>query len=107
MAPNSVLSLTALDLHSVDAGEGAPPTRLRELGGFRGLEVGVWEMESGVATDTESDEIFVVLTGSASVELLDVGASLTLAPGDLVRLEAGTRTRWTVTATLRKLYLAP
>lgn len=107
LTPNSVLPLSALDLDPIDAGVGAPPTRLRELGGFGGLEVGVWEMESGVATDTEADELFVVLTGSGSIELLDAGESLTIAPGDLVRLAAGTRTRWTITSTLRKLYLTP
>jgi uncharacterized cupin superfamily protein len=102
-----VLSLTDLTLEPIDAGEGAPPTRLRELGAFGGLDVGVWEMEAGVATDTEVDELFVVLAGAGTIDLLDEDRSLTIAPGDLVRLAAGTRTRWTVTATVRKLYLAP
>jgi uncharacterized cupin superfamily protein len=107
LEPDSVLSLRTLALDPMDAGAGAPPTRLRELGTFGSVEVGVWEMEPGVATDTEVDELFVVLTGAGTIDLLDAGRSLEIAAGDLVRLAAGTRTRWIVTATLRKLYLAP
>ena len=108
--PDSALSLLQLDLDPLDpldAGEGAPPTGLRELGGFAGLEIGVWEMGEGVAFDTEVDELFVVLAGAGSIAFLDSGEVLTIGPGDLVRLTAGARTRWTVTSTLRKLYLAP
>ena len=32
-----------------------------------GAAVGVWEMTPGVATDVEEDEVFVVLSGSASI----------------------------------------
>ncbi|WP_243696086.1 cupin domain-containing protein [Labedella phragmitis] len=105
--PDSVLSLHTVALDAIDAGAGAPPTWLRELGSFGSVEIGVWEMEPGVATDTEADELFVVLAGAGRIDLLDADRSLEIAPGDLVRLAAGTRTRWTVTATLRKLYLAP
>lgn len=37
----------------------------------------------------------------------DSGEVVDLAPGDVVRLHAGERTRWTVTETLRKIYLTP
>lgn len=70
-------------------------------------EAGVWEMEPGVGTDTEADEVFVVLSGAGTVEFLDPALPpVALRPGTLVRLEAGMQTRWTVTETLRKLYLA-
>jgi uncharacterized cupin superfamily protein len=48
--------------------------------------------------------VFCVLAGRASVEFLDPPAApIELVPGALVRLQAGWRTRWTVTETLRKI----
>lgn len=107
ITPNSARSLTRIELEPIDAGPGAPATSLRELGTLGGVELGVWEMAPGVAEDTEADEVFVVLSGSGVVAFLDSGDELHIGRGDLVRLAAGTRTRWTVTSTLRKLYLAP
>jgi uncharacterized cupin superfamily protein len=69
-----------------------------------GTEVGVWEMTPGVATDVEVDELFVVLSGSATVEGV-AEHPLELAPGSTVRLSAGMRTTWTVHETLRKIYV--
>jgi uncharacterized cupin superfamily protein len=85
--------------------EGHPRTGLATLGRFGGLEVGVWEMTPGVMRDVEADEVFVVLSGAAMVEFADGTAPLTLKPGDVVRLAEGTETVWTVTETLRKVYL--
>ena len=62
-------------------------------------------MEPGVDHDTEADEVFVVLAGRGTVEFED-GEVVTLAPGVAVRLRAGERTTWTVTETLRKVYVA-
>ena len=84
-----------------------PLTAAAELGRFAGLEIGVWEMAPGTTTDVEADEVFVVIAGRARVDFPDTGRSLELASGDVVRLSAGDRTVWTVTATLRKVYLAP
>ncbi|MGB3909112.1 MAG: cupin domain-containing protein [Pseudolysinimonas sp.] len=72
-----------------------------------GREIGVWEMTPGTATDTEVDEVFVVLAGSATVsfESPEVPA-IELAPGAVVRLTAGMRTTWVVRETLRKVYVA-
>ncbi|RUR03441.1 cupin domain-containing protein [Labedella endophytica] len=109
-APDSVLHLPAVDLHPMDAGEGAPLTRWTELGplfGEAAQSFGVWEMEPGVALDTEVDEVFVVISGACTIEFLDSGEEIDVSAGDLVRLAEGSRTRWTVTTTLRKLYLAP
>jgi uncharacterized cupin superfamily protein len=86
--------------------DGAPTTAAGVLGDFGGLEVGVWEMRPGVMRDVEADEVFVVLAGSATVEFADGSAPLRLGPGDVVRLAAGAETVWTVTETLRKVYLA-
>ncbi|PSL36943.1 hypothetical protein CLV49_0545 [Labedella gwakjiensis] len=111
-APNSVLHLADVALDPLDAGDGAPPTRWTELGpvvdgGGDVVSMGVWEMEPGVAFDTEADEVFVVLSGDGSIDFLDTGEGVVIGAGDLVRLAAGSRTRWTVTRTIRKLYLAP
>ena len=109
--PNTSVRATALDLDPQpvapdQAVSGQPRTGFHALTEFGGLEVGVWEMTPGVMTDVESDEVFVVLSGSATVEFADGGEAIQLAAGDVVRLAAGARTVWSVTETLRKVYLA-
>jgi uncharacterized protein len=70
-------------------------------------ELGVWEMTPGEMSDVEADELFVVLSGDATVEFVDPPLpTIELSPGSVVRLEAGMRTLWTVRETLRKVYLA-
>lgn len=89
--------------------EGDPAAAYRALGVFGGgggdAEVGVWEMTVGCARDVESDEIFVVLSGHATLRFAD-GETVDLRPGALVQLRAGERTEWRVHETLRKLYLS-
>ena len=102
-------STLALDHAPVPSGQsvrGGPSTGAATLDHFGGLEVGVWEMTPGVMTDVEADEVFVVLAGAATVEFPDGGDVLRLGVGDVVRLAGGTRTVWTVTETLRKIYLS-
>ncbi|MFT4283579.1 MAG: cupin domain-containing protein [Protaetiibacter sp.] len=85
---------------------GAPATAWTALGETAsGESVGVWEMTPGTMSDTEAEEVFVVIAGRATVELLDESQTLELAPGSVVRLTAGTRTLWTVHETLRKVYI--
>ncbi|WP_236147572.1 cupin domain-containing protein [Mycolicibacterium sp. CH28] len=84
---------------------GEPRTGVARLGEFGGLEVGVWEMTPGVMSDVEAEELFVVLSGAATVEFDDGSPTLTLGPGDVVRLAEGAKTVWTVRETLRKVYL--
>jgi uncharacterized cupin superfamily protein len=72
-----------------------------------GVEVGVWEHVPGTSTDTEVDEVFVVLAGAARINFVEPAlASITIGPGDVVRLAEGMSTVWTVTETLRKVYVA-
>nr|WP_231991965.1 cupin domain-containing protein [Mycobacterium sp. ACS4331] len=111
MQPNTSASTASLELAhepvpDEQAVRGAPTTAVTELGEFNGLEVGVWEMTPGVMTDVEADEVFVVLSGAGTVEFADGTAPLHLGPGDVVRLAAGAQTVWTVTETLRKVYLS-
>lgn len=70
------------------------------------LEVGLWEAGPGDDTDVEVDEVFLVLQGSGSLTFED-GSHIVLAPGVLVRLNAGDRTVWRITDRLRKLYICP
>lgn len=112
MEPNtSVLAASlALDHDPVPAEQsvrGEPTTAVASVGEFGGLEIGVWEMTPGVMTDVEADEVFVVLSGSATIEFADDTATLRVGPGDVVRLAAGAETVWTVAETLRKVYLTP
>ena len=110
LGSNSAARAADLDLdHEAVPGDqrvdGDPRTGAVELTDFHGVEVGVWEMTPGVATDVEVDEVFIVLAGSATIEFGDGSPALHVGPGDVVRLAAGAETTWTVTETLRKVYL--
>lgn len=86
---------------------GAPTTGAHALATLGGVEIGVWEMTPGTAYDIESDEVFVVLSGRATISFDDPALpDLTVGPGSVVRLAEGQRTVWTVTETLRKIYIA-
>ncbi|MEO6942933.1 MAG: cupin domain-containing protein [Terrimesophilobacter sp.] len=85
--------------------EGAPTASATALGEFAGKEVGVWEITPGTVTDVEADELFVVLSGAATVVFVDEDRFEHLRPGSVMRLEAGQRTVWTVTETIRKVYV--
>ncbi|HQA23732.1 MAG TPA: cupin domain-containing protein [Rhodoglobus sp.] len=103
------LDLTALEVltEPVAASRtvaGAPRDGAAELTVFEGCEIGVWEMTPGTATDVEVDEVFVVLAGAATITF-DDGTVVDLKPGSFCHLRAGQRTRWHVTATLRKMYV--
>ena len=67
-------------------------------------EVGVWVHEAGRSTDVETDEVFVVISGRGRV-ILDDGTVLTLAPGSVGVLYAGTRTTWEIDEPLRKVWI--
>lgn len=96
----------SLPLEPVAAGQvvtGAPSTGYVELT----EAIGVWEHTPGTSTDVEADEVFVVLTGAATLSFDDPALpDIDLRPGSVVRLAAGMRTVWTVHETLRKVYLA-
>lgn len=67
------------------------------------VERGIWQHTAGVSRDTESDELFVVLSGRATIEVED-GPTLEVGPGDVGLLHAGDRTTWTVHEDLRKIF---
>jgi uncharacterized cupin superfamily protein len=89
-----------------DVLEGEPATGSVVLGEFDGREYGVWEMTPGAMSDVENDEFFVVVAGAGTVEFIDDEVVLHLVPGSVMTLAAGTRTIWTVTQTLRKVWMS-
>ncbi|WP_291050275.1 cupin domain-containing protein [Herbiconiux sp.] len=114
VAPAAILQATALTVplpHEALADEqvvsGRPTTAAAELGTVGEVEFGLWEITPGVSTDVETDEVFVVLSGRATVEYSDGDGAhtLVLEPGTIGRLGEGLHTTWTVTETLRKVYL--
>lgn len=92
-------------IESTSVLSGRPRAGALSLAAVAGAEVGVWEMTPGTSTDVETDEVFIVLSGSATVAF-DDGDVIELAPGSTVRLHAGDRTVWTVHSTLRKIYIS-
>lgn len=88
--------------------DGTPTAAVAELGRVGGTDVGIWEMTPGVATDVESEELFVVLSGRATVTFAgdNGGERIEIGPGSVVSLAAGEHTTWTVHETLRKVYVA-
>jgi len=92
------------DLPEDQCPDGGLATGLAVLAQTDALEVGVWEHPVGRSTDIETDEVFVVLSGTGRVVLED-GGILVLAPGTVGVLEAGTRTTWEIDEPLRKVWL--
>ncbi len=87
---------------------GAPATRYIEVDVADERTVGVWEHTPGASTDVEADEVFVVLAGAGILRFEEPSLpDVTLRPGVIVRLTEGMRTEWTITETLRKVYVAP
>lgn len=87
--------------------EGSPTTGEAVLSDVNGTEIGVWEMTAGAMSDTEIDEVSVVIAGSATVEFVDSGESLEVGVGDVVHFANGDRTIWRVTDRVRKVYAIP
>lgn len=112
LAAGSAVDAVALPLtHDVvpadEVVSGAPTTASHALVTHGEVEVGVWEMTPGTASDVESDEVFVVLAGHARIEFVEPELpTIEVGAGAVVRLAEGQRTVWTVTETLRKVYIA-
>ncbi|MFJ6415435.1 cupin domain-containing protein [Paeniglutamicibacter sp. NPDC091659] len=93
-----------------DGGD-APTTGAVGFGSLAGVDFGVWEMSTGTMFDVEAEEIFVVTAGRGTVVIgpfAGLPAQIVeLFPGTLMRLSEGMKTVWTVTETLRKVYVTP
>ena len=108
LSASRLLSADVLS-HSLDPDGGSAALRTAAAtlaaGSVGAVEVGLWEAGPGTDTDTETDEVFLVLSGAGTVTFAD-GSALQLRPGVLVCLREGDRTTWEITERLRKLYLA-
>lgn len=73
--------------------------------GVGGRQAGARDLADhpGVVTDVEANELFVVVSGRATVEV-EGGGTLEVGPGSACVLREGDRTTWTVHETLRKAY---
>ncbi len=78
-------------------------TATYRIGTVDGVNVGVWEAAPGLIGGHTADEIFVILEGRAEVTFEDTGESLSIGPGDVVRLHAGQRNTWRTVERLRKV----
>ena len=65
---------------------------------------GVWQADPGVHANIPGQETVVVLSGRATVTDAE-GTSIDVGPGDLVFLDAGAVTTWTVHEQLRKVFV--
>ncbi len=75
------------------------------IGDTATMSTGIWEHSVGVSIDTESDEVFVVLSGRGRICLQD-GSILELGPGTVGRLLDGEQTRWEIDEPLRKVWVS-
>jgi uncharacterized cupin superfamily protein len=101
------LSLTDDPVADDQVRAGAPRTGFVDLDETGERTVGVWEHTPGVSTDIESDEVFVVVAGSGTLEFTDPELPpVELRPGVIVRLTQGMHTMWAIRETLRKVYIA-
>ena len=99
------IGLEELPIAPDDIRAGTPTAGVVTLVDDLAVEIGVWELTEGTVVDTEVDEVFVVVAGAGSVIFSD-GEPVDLRPGVVVRLRAGERTTWTITETLRKVWIA-
>ena len=97
------LTLTPSPLDPAQVVTGDPALAADALLETDTVEIGVWEHTEGTSTDVEADEVFVVVSGSATVEV-EGGATLELAPGVMGVLARGARTTWIVREPLRKVF---
>ncbi len=68
------------------------------------IERGIWQITPGVMDDVEIDELFVIISGRVTIEYHDDGTTFEAGPGSMGVSKGGTRTRWTVHETVRKVY---
>jgi uncharacterized cupin superfamily protein len=92
------------DLPKEKCPQGPVATGVTMLAATEALEVGVWEHPVGTSIDVETDEVFVVVSGSGRVVLED-GRVLDLVPGTVGVLTAGTATTWEIDEPLRKVWV--
>ena len=73
-----------------------------------GVQAGLWKPGAVAGKVLEivlvADETLLVLDGSGQLQV-DDGPTLELRPGDMVSLQKGSRTKWTVDAAFREFWV--
>lgn len=77
-----------------------------EFAPVAGANVGIWEMPPGIAQFDDEEELFVVISGAATLTFVKTGETIEIGPGSIVRLYDGQQTRWNVRETIRKVYVS-
>ena len=103
---SSSASLEHAPVDAAKAVSGAPTTGFLALGSSETLNFGLWEHSAAISTDTEVEEIFVILAGKGRIHLAD-GTVLELAPGTVGTLKKGEETRWEIDEPLKKVWIMP
>jgi uncharacterized cupin superfamily protein len=72
------------------------------------LDAGLWRSEPATHNYSfEADETFVVLEGTAMIELPETGSTVEVTAGDMAYFAAGTRSVWTITEAFTKFVVVP
>jgi uncharacterized cupin superfamily protein len=79
-------------------------TGLVEFPSVFDVKCGLWDHPEGESRYIESDEVLVVLSGRAEIEI-NGNETLNVQSGDVVLFEAGIHTVWRVTEPLRKFWI--
>lgn len=103
-ALGAIVPLSPVD--SARVVSGTPTEGFVEVAQLAEHSVGIWELRGGCVTDTEGDEIFVVVSGSAKITFVAENRIVEVTAGDVVRLTAGTRTQWYTSDHIRKVYFS-
>lgn len=101
--PDAELEVEELDPAQIVSGEPVVTGKVLWEAADGSQVRGIWQITPGVVTDTEADELFVVVSGRATIEV-EGGATLEVGPGSACVLREGDKTTWTVHETLRKAY---
>jgi hypothetical protein len=83
----------------------SPQAGFTQVASIDDMAVGVWDHTVGKSTHTEEDEVFIIVSGTVIVTE-DGEEPIAFGPGDIGILRSGARTTWSVTETLRKVWIA-
>ena len=87
-------------------GDAAPAvTGIHELPEIAGASVGIWGIQPGTYQNTDENELFVVLSGAATITFSPSQDRIEVSAGSIVQLNEGETSLWEVTETLRKVYV--
>lgn len=107
MARSGLLgNVSEVEMEPLPLDEGQSQTALHPfLSNLFGARIGVWEVKKGAVGGVPEEEVFVVISGSATVTFENTGEVIEVGPGSVVRLGEGEPNSWVVHEDLRKVYI--